>query len=333
MSQDSVMGAGPVSSFLVLSQTVTNSMVAYGWMWVDRSLKGSSQRAVTGGSSGDVERRNGLNYRLLLITSFCYFAAMASSNEALRWVSYPAAVLAKSSKLIPTMVMGFLVERRSYSASEWVGAALITSGIIAFNWSRMAETTGQEEDRRTDSPYGLALLFFSLAFDGLLSSCQGMLKQNDNSTRGKGNKGNEEYRPPSAIETMLFVNLFACIFLLPASVWSGHFTNGVKLLTSQEPSDAGAATWILLLNCTAGAGQVFIFLTIYFFSPLMTTTITTTRKFFTILLSVRQFGHVFSNLQWFSILMVFGGLYLEIAAKLPKEQCSKNERHLDKKED
>ena len=48
----------------------------------------------------------------------------------------------------------------------------------------------------------------------------------------------------------------------------------------------------------------------------MTTTITTTRKFFSILLSVRAFGHVFSAVQWTSIGMVFGGLYLEIAAKL-----------------
>lgn len=35
-----------------------------------------------------------------------------------------------------------------------------------------------------------------------------------------------------------------------------------------------------------------------------------------ILLSVRHFGHVFSPIQWISVVMVFGGLYMEIVAKV-----------------
>jgi UDP-galactose transporter B1 len=46
------------------------------------------------------------------------------------------------------------------------------------------------------------------------------------------------------------------------------------------------------------------------------TTITTTRKFFTILLSVYKFGHVLSIWQWISVTLVFFGLYMEIVAKL-----------------
>ena len=72
---------------------------------------------------------------------------------------------------------------------------------------------------------------------------------------------------------------------------------------------------LLQLNLSASLGQVFIFLTIHHFSPLTCTTVTTTRKFFTILLSVYKFGHVLDVWQWCSVGLVFGGLYLEIVAK------------------
>ena len=83
-----------------------------------------------------------------------------------------------------------------------------------------------------------------------------------------------------------------------------------------EGDAAAARRWILLLNATAAAGQVFIFLTIHCFSSIMCTTITTTRKFISILLSVRHFGHVFSPIQWTSVGAVFFGLYMEIVAKI-----------------
>lgn len=83
------------------------------------------------------------------------------------------------------------------------------------------------------------------------------------------------------------------------------------------------------LNLSASLGQVFVFLTIHHFSPLICTTITTTRKFFTILLSVYKFGHVVSSVQWFSIALVFAGLYLEIFAKLFEGQEQKGMRDDD----
>jgi drug/metabolite transporter (DMT)-like permease len=71
---------------------------------------------------------------------------------------------------------------------------------------------------------------------------------------------------------------------------------------------------LAILNGVVSIGQIFIFLTITWYSSLVTTTITTTRKFFTILFSVLHFGHSFSFGQWTSVAMVFGGLYISIAS-------------------
>uniref|UniRef100_A0A6V2EIX2 Sugar phosphate transporter domain-containing protein n=2 Tax=Ditylum brightwellii TaxID=49249 RepID=A0A6V2EIX2_9STRA len=258
---------------------------------------------------------------------------MTASNESLNYVSYPTVVLAKSSKLIPTMIMGTFIERKSYSFVEWLGASLISAGIIIFNFSRISSSSSSSSssshDDQQNSMYGLFLLVFSLSMDGLLNSCQGLLKRTEwhggssssnNSSSNNSSSRKHQYRIPTAMETMLFTNLYATVFLCPVCVYSGQFSKGITLITTtkQEGSNIdglSAVQIITILNACAAAGQVFIFFTIHYFSPLICTTITTTRKFFTILLSVRNFGHVFNFAQWSSIFMVFGGLYFEIVSK------------------
>ena len=302
---------GPITTFLVLTQAVGNTAVAAIWTSIQNRFlsnqHGRQRRQIR--KISDIQT---LNHKLLLLTAFCYFGAMASSNEAINWVSYPTVVLAKSSKLIPSMVAGVTLERRSYSAREWGGALLITSGIVVFNYTRLRDQNDTSNNARPDSPFGLLLLGISLMFDGALSACQGSTK------RSSG-----RYRPPTAMEFMAYTNSYAFLFLLPACIVSGQLENGMSLLLGDgadgadgEGDAAAARRWILLLNATAAAGQVFIFLTIHCFSSIMCTTITTTRKFVSILLSVRHFGHVFSPVQWTSVGCVFVGLYMEIVAKI-----------------
>ena len=301
---------GPITTFLVLTQAMGNTAVAALWTWMQNRFLSNPQhgrRQQQIRKDSDIQT---LNHKLLLLTAFCYFGAMASSNEAINWVSYPTVVLAKSSKLIPSMVAGVTLERRSYSAREWGGALLITSGIVVFNYTRLREQNDTSNNARPDSPFGLLLLGISLMFDGALSACQGSTK------RSSG-----RYRPPTAMEFMAYTNAYAFVFLFPACIVSGQLKNGMGLLlgdgTDGGEGDAAAARrWILLLNATAAAGQVFIFLTIHCFSSIMCTTITTMRKFVSILLSVRHFGHVFSPVQWTSVGCVFVGLYMEIVAKI-----------------
>lgn len=223
---------------------------------------------------------------------------MTGTNESLRFVSYPTAVLAKSSKLIPTMLLGWMVERRMYKCMEWIAALCITGGVVMFHLSR-ANHHGQQQTEQASSLYGMGLLSLSLLMDGLLGACQGLLKSSEH--------------PPTAMETMLYVNVYATLLWLPFSIYLGQWTHGWELIRQQE--DTTFWRGMLALNATAAVGQVFIFLTITWYSSLTCTTITTTRKFFTILLSVLHFGHVFTKAQWCCVALVFAGLYLSLASK------------------
>jgi UDP-galactose transporter B1 len=358
-SSDSPMKqCGNTTTFMLVLGCMTNVAVSNLWIWVQSHLSRLSSSSSskedhddyidnddstrTSTSTSDNEVKLQLNHQLFFYSAFCFFAAMTASNESLGHVSYPTAVLAKSSKLIPTMLVGYFMERKSFLVKEWFSAALITIGIILFNLSRMhanatanANANKQQQDtqqEKEDSTYGLFLLAFSLGMDGLLASCQNRLKKRNevlsssssSSTKEKRDTMKYRYRQPTALETMLWINAYALVFLLPLSIYSGQFANGIKLLTlpssssSLSPSSSSSISirqTIITLNLTAAMGQIFIFFTIQLFSPLMCTTITTTRKFLTILLSVWKFGHTFTTVQWFSIFMVFGGLYLGIVSK------------------
>ena len=58
----------------------------------------------------------------------------------------------------------------------------------------------------------------------------------------------------------------------------------------------------------SGVGQLFIYGMIASYGPLTLSLVTTTRKFFTILVSVLWFGHHVSTMQWFGVVLVFIGL-------------------------
>ena len=68
----------------------------------------------------------------------------------------------------------------------------------------------------------------------------------------------------------------------------------------------------MLFSLCSAFGQIFIFLTIRTFDSLTLSTITTTRKFFTIVASVVVHGNVLNNSQWLAVLVVFAGLGLEV---------------------
>lgn len=91
-------------------------------------------------------------------------------------------------------------------------------------------------------------------------------------------------------------------------------TSGAELVGfCSKYRDAGID---VLLFCLCGAvGQLFIFYTIRTFGSLVNTIITTTRKFFNILLSVIWNGNPLLPQQWLAVLLVFLGLAVNTFTK------------------
>lgn len=69
---------------------------------------------------------------------------------------------------------------------------------------------------------------------------------------------------------------------------------------------------LVSLGISAALGQFFIFMMITNFGSLSNSIVTTSRKFFTVLLSILIFGNHLSGRQWIGTILVFSGLFWDI---------------------
>ncbi|PRP88931.1 Drug/Metabolite Transporter (DMT) Superfamily [Planoprotostelium fungivorum] len=112
---------------------------------------------------------------------------------------------------------------------------------------------------------------------------------------------------PMPKHMMYYTNAWSSFFLFFILILTGDGINGLKFC-SRHPE----IIWqILAYSVTSVVGQNFIYLSLYYFGSLTTSIITTTRKFFTILISVIYFGNALSETQWLGVAIVFLGLVID----------------------
>ncbi|GAB2234252.1 hypothetical protein Droror1_Dr00003497 [Drosera rotundifolia] len=233
----------------------------------------------------------------------------AMGIEALKYISYPAQVLAKSSKMIPVMLMGTLVYGTRYTFSEYICTFLVAGGVSMFALTKTSSRTISKL-AHPNAPLGYGLCFLNLVFDGFTNATQDSL-----GTR---------YPKTTAWGIMLGMNLWGTIYnMIYMFGWPQARGFEAVKFCREHPE----AAWDVLFYCLCGAvGQNFIFLTISRFGSLANTTITTTRKFVSIVVSSLLSGNPLSAIQWGSVLMVFSGLSYQIYLKWQKLQRSQKKR-------
>ncbi|KAF1779354.1 UAA transporter [Phytophthora cactorum] len=154
-------------------------------------------------------------------------------------------------------------------------------------------TTGIAHAERENSTYGLLLLFLSLTLDGISGPKQEEIAH--------------QLRP-SVHQQMLNTNIWAVVY----TALEGFF------FCMENPAILNS---VFYFSVCSALGQNFIYFTIQQFSALTCTTITTTRKFFTILFSVVWYGHELSLMSWLGVAVVFIGLGWELSSKYQKYQA------------
>ncbi|XP_042049091.1 UDP-galactose/UDP-glucose transporter 3-like [Salvia splendens] len=233
----------------------------------------------------------------------------AMGIEALKYISYPAQVLAKSSKMIPVMLIGALVYGIKYTVPEYVCSLLVAGGVSLFALSKTSSKTISKL-AHPNAPLGYGLCFLNLAFDGFTNATQDSITA--------------RYPKTDAWNMMMGMNLWGTIYNLVFMFgWPGAIGYDAVQFCQKHPE----AAWDIFLYCLCGAvGQNFIFLTISRFGSLTNTTITTTRKFVSIVVSSLLSGNPLSEKQWTSVVMVFFGLSYQIYLKWKRAQRMQKKR-------
>eukprot|EP00316_Scyphosphaera_apsteinii_P008716 CAMPEP_0119299462 /NCGR_PEP_ID=MMETSP1333-20130426/1535_1 /TAXON_ID=418940 /ORGANISM="Scyphosphaera apsteinii, Strain RCC1455" /LENGTH=441 /DNA_ID=CAMNT_0007300907 /DNA_START=26 /DNA_END=1351 /DNA_ORIENTATION=+ len=261
------------------------------------------------GSSGLV-----IPYIEIFNSGISQMLAMAASNEALRFVSYPTQVLGKSCKMVPVMAGAIVLSGKRYSLIEYAQVILITLGVCIFNFGGKKKKSG-----KADSPYGLALIAASLLMDAFTGGLQDKVKVR---TKELNPFPSGASKRPSMHESMLWTNLSGCIVALLLALVSGHLISGFRFC-SAHPQVLQA---IVVYSVSSAVGQNFVYYTLTQFNPLVLTTVTTTRKIFSTLFSVfRNPQNSLLPMQWAGCMLVFIGLIGDIVRKLaaPSKPASK----------
>mmetsp|Transcript_124062 Transcript_124062/g.185423 ORF Transcript_124062/g.185423 Transcript_124062/m.185423 type:complete len:323 (+) Transcript_124062:15-983(+) len=252
------------------------------------------------------EKKNTTPQSKFMIIAVLYLAAMFASNAALVYVPYPTQVLAKACKPIPVMLVGFLFLRKKYRVLEWLCVLLIVIGIALF---LMKDKPVAHDVDQLHYWIGVGLLLLSLLCDGFTGPLQEKIFASSK---------------PSALRMMMLNNLYASIICF---VCAFVFTNqGMRAI---EFCQKYPEVWQYLgiASVLAALGQVCIFLLVSQFGALACSITTTTRKFFTILVSILYYGHQLSDKQWLGVFLVFIGLSVHVAYGKMKQRPANQKKH------
>jgi len=238
----------------------------------------------------------GIPLKMFGISGAAQVTAKACTSLALaNGLSFPVATLAKSGKMAPVMAGSLLLGGAKYAIREYLQVAAIIGGTAIVSM-------GKKKGGATNSALGVFFIVLSLALDGVTAGFQKKLKTE---TAKAGVK-------PKPYDFMFWTNLFMALTALVVAGGLGELTTGVSFCLANPE----ILNKIIKFSICSAVGQSFIFYTIANFDPLVLSTVTTTRKIFSVLLSIFLKGHTLSLTGWSGIALACGGILSEMTAKM-----------------
>lgn len=210
--------------------------------------------------------------------------------QALRYVSFQLQTLSKSTKMIPVLLVGRLVNKRSYSATEYAEAVAISIGVSIFSFSERGGKTGGSMDTEF---LGVLMLVLYVASDSFTSQWQARVYK--------------DHPKVDQFHMMFATNTWSMVLTLLTLLCSGELSVTVPFLL-ENPA---ALVDNVAIAVSSAIGQLFIFRTIWKFGPVVFTLIMTTRQMCSMVLSAMAFGHSLGVLSHLGAAIVFVVLLLQ----------------------
>jgi UDP-galactose transporter B1 len=197
--------------------------------------------------------------------------------------------------MAPVMAGSLLLGGASYTVREYLQVVAIIGGTAVVSMGK------KKGGGSSSSSMGVFYIVMSLVLDGVTAGFQKRLKTE---TAKAGVK-------PKPYDFMFWTNLYMCLTAVVIAGGLGEITSGVAFCSANPEILSNIIKFAL---CSA-VGQSFIFYTIANFDPLILSTVTTTRKIFSVLLSIFLKGHSLSSIGWTGIAMACSGIVSEMHSK------------------
>jgi len=233
----------------------------------------------------------------MLAFAFTNEASTWAGYEMLKYVSFPVQVMAKSVKMLPSMLMGRLVNREQYSTFQYLQAlaALVCVGFMNFADSGNGGKAGKKGAGGEELGFyyklgmGIAMLMIFFACDSFTSQWQNALYK--------------KHPKLSQTQMMLGGNLLGFLLTSGTVVAAWPKVQESLAVAIARPEVMGR---ILCLGFVYALGQFCIYSAIRVLGALSFTWIMTARQLLSVLISLVFFGHGINLTKVVCILVVFG---------------------------
>ena len=257
-------------------------------------------------------------FRGFAVSGMAQVMAKAMTQKAMIFgVPFFLATLVKNAKMVPVMIGAIVLAGKSYAPRKYVQVGLIIAGVVLVSVYKKKKKKsggggggGGGEHASHDDTLGMVCLAVSLMCDGLVAGTQDSMKKGYEEKMGKGKK----LQP---YDLMMFTNLFMLLIAVAAALGLDQFWGGVAFVRSNPEMLVKVAQFAA---CSA-LGQSAIFFTIANFDPLVCTTVTTTRKIFSVLLDIAVSGHVLVTEQWGGVALATLGVIGELQEKFGRSSA------------
>jgi len=250
----------------------------------------------------------GIPKKFFAISGASQVAAKAFTSSALAsGLSFPVATLAKSGKMAPVMAGQLIYGGARYNMREYVQVAAIIAGTAALSLGK------KKGGKSQSTPLGLLFILLSLTMDGVTAGVQKRLKAD------LGKMGVK----PKPYDFMFWTNLYMMGVASLVALALGEFTSGMAYCSAHPE----ILSLVVRFSACSAVGQSFIFYTVAHFDPLVCSTVTTTRKIFSVLLSIFTKGHKLSTEGWAGVALAIAGILSEVQSKV----VASRSRHLKSK--
>ena len=175
------------------------------------------------------------SWRDYIILALMTSTGMYMTNAALMYLNYTTRIVAKSSKVIPTMILGTVMQGRRYNVDEYSAAGLLVLGIILF-------TMGDVESLPSFNPKGVVLIMIALCLD----SAAGNFEE-----RRFFNVPN----PVSHAEVVYHANLIGMCFTVMTMFASGELFEALHHAVTHTADPTATQTRDARLTCIAGRAR------------------------------------------------------------------------------
>lgn len=232
--------------------------------------------------------------RNLPLLYFFYSGAAQVSGKAFNslalaaGLSFPVATLAKSAKMAPVMAGSLLLGGERYTVLDYAQVSLIISG------TAMVSAGSKRKSMNSDTAMGVVYIILSLLMGGVVGGFQKRLQ------RDMGLLSIQ----PKPYDYMFWTNLFMCLVALLVSLVLGDLGDGIAYCYANPE-----ILWkILQFSACSAVGQTFVFYLVAEFDPLVTSTVTTSRKLFSVLISILFKGNSVDLLGWTGMVLAAIGI-------------------------